>query len=270
MSFTIANTNHPELIDRFKCIQRRSTHNVSKESCIYTTEDVQIHFPNPCSKIYIKLDMRIYDYGQELNKEVIVRLGKMSLVYCYKWHNNKVCIGNSEFTMEVTDWHTYYFVVDTKNSDTEVYIDGNKKADVSYSAYSDTFDTITLYKDIEVRNILISDKPFKPSAEVVEIPISSVTGWDPSGETSYAADEEGQTCSITMDETKLNELKTNYDISRCVCTGVIDRQGENLNGLGVMYGEEKKNVSISPGEHPFSIDNPFEDSNVIHLIAKKV
>lgn len=270
MSFTIANTNHPELIDRFKCFQRKSTHNVSKESCIYTTEDVQIHFPNPCSKVYIKLDMRIYDYGQELNKESVLRLGQTSLIYCYKGDNSKVFIGNANFTMELTDWHTYYFVVNTQSSNVEVYIDGNKKADVKYYADSDTFDTITVYKDMEYRNILISDKPFQPSAEVVEVPISSINGWDPSGENSYAADEDGQTCSITMDEARLNELKKDYDISRFVCTGVIDRQGENLNGLGVMYGEEKKNISISPGEHPFSIDNTFDEHNIIHLIAKKV
>lgn len=273
MSFTIANTSHPELIDRFKCLQRQSTHNTSKGNCIYPVNDVQIHLPSQCKDLYIKMDIRIYDYGQSLNKQTALLLNSnIFLVSTRMFTNNKVFVVGKEFVMEFTDWHTYYFAI-TDYKKARIYIDGNDKGEEqisSQTSYPELFNTITLFKDMEYRNIIISDKPFQPSAEVVEVPISSITGWDPSGENSYAADEEGQTCSLALSNSKLNDLKTDYDISRLVCTGVIDRQGENLNGLGVVYGKEKKNVSVAAGEHPFSIDNVFDENNIIHLIAKKV
>ena len=261
MSFTIANTNHPELIDRFKCITR--------DEAIYPTSNISISLPEIGNVLYIKMDIRTQKPGGYYDDSYPVIVNDCHLMKigynCDSFFTTPLYTGN--FQVNTTEWHTYFFAVKDKYMD--LYVDGVYKGNYEITL-RDNIVTVGFAKNIWYRNIIISNKQFSVGAIPIEVPIDSITGWDHSGENSYAADEDGQTCSISLNEAKLNELKENYDISRLVCTGVIDRQGEKLNSLGIMYGEEKKNVSIDNGEHPFSVDNIFDENNIIHLIAKKV
>ncbi len=261
MSFTLANTNHPELIDRFKCITR--------DNAIYPTSGVELPLPSPSYKLYIKMDIKVRDGSASDDKsKVILRTNRYSLLFCDLLKTDEIYAG-IKIPLTLSEWHTFYFEIN--NTEVTIYIDGVYKGKTTMStSVSDGVKSILFYSDVRYRNIIISDQKFSIGAMPIEIPIDSITGWDPSGENSYAADEDGQTCSIALNEAKINELKENYDISRMVCSGVIERQGDNLNTLGIMYGEEKKNISVNIGEHIFSADNPFGDGNIIHLIAKKV
>jgi hypothetical protein len=202
------------------------------------------------------------------DSKYVLSTNRYNILNCDLFKQDQIYAGFN-IPVILNEWHTFYFEIHDK--EVTVYIDGVYKGKATISTVnSDGHKSILFYSDVRYRNIIISDQKFSLGAMPIEIPINSVTGWDPSGENSYAADNNGQTCSLTLNEAKINELKRNYDITRMVCSGVIERQGDNLNTLGIMYGEEKKNISVNVGEHIFSADNPFGDGNIIHLIAKKV
>lgn len=97
-----------------------------------------------------------------------------------------------------------------------------------------------------IKDIIVSDKEISAGTQIMELPISSVSGWVANENNSFTATEFDTEGTLIPDAIELAKLK-DYNIQGSVLIGTYLRQGDNIKNLHIKTSGQEVDLPLEVG-----------------------